>query len=167
MSKLDIIREFNKDCDEVVTTATTIADKYTNDLDIVLFEIRDLLNRQTELSVDDLTKYIAVIPVMIYDLIDKMQVLGVRSDAAKTERKTQFNKAYITSEETTVAAKTSAAQLIVEDEQFIEDMYSRIYKLCEAKIDVAEMLHSSLKKILQWKLTELETTRNDMLANRR
>ena len=167
MSKLDIIKEFNKDCDEVVTTATTIADKYTNDLDVVLFEIRELLDRQTELSVDDLTKYIAIIPVMIYDLIDKMQVLGVRSDAAKTERKTQFNKAYITREETTVAAKTSDAQLIVEDEQFIEDMYSRIYKLCEAKIDVAEMLHSSLKKILQWKLTELETTRNDMLANRR
>lgn len=167
MSKINFLKEFSRGCDDIVGTAITISSKYTDELDDIMFDIKQLLDNQDSLTVDDLTKYIAIIPVMIYDLIDKMQVLAIRTDAARTERKTEFNRAYITSDESTVAAKTSSAQLSTENEQFVEDIYNRVYKLCENKIEAAEMLHSSLKKILQWKLTEMETTRNDMLANRR
>lgn len=167
MGKLDIIKEFNRSCDEVVNTSITIASKYTEDLDNVIFDVQELLQDRDSMSVDELTKYIALIPVMIYDLIDKMQVLGVRSDLARMQRRAEFNRVYIEQEYGTVPEKTSIAQTASENEQFIEDMYNGVYKLCTRKIETADMLHSSLKKVLQWKLTELEVTRNDMLANRR
>ena len=116
---------------------------------------------------DDLEKYIALLPVLMYELIDKMQVLGVRVDAAKTQKKTRFNTAYMHSDESTVAAKTSDAQLMVEEEQFIEDIYIRVYKQCEKKLDIADMLHSSLKKLMNLRLNEFNVTRNNMMANGR
>lgn len=164
--KLKIIQEFDDKCKDVVSTATSIADKFTQPLDDTMFKVQELLQDKEKLSVDDLTKYIATIPVMIYDLVDNMQILGVRTDAAKMQRKSEFNKAYLDQDTGTVAEKTSNAQRACEDDQFIEDIYTRVYKLCEHKIEVATMLHASLKKILQWKLTEMEVTRTDMLSNR-
>ena len=164
--KLQLITQFDEQCKDVVSTATTIADKYTEPLDDTMFKVQELLKDKDALSVTDLTKYIALIPVMIYDLVDNMQILGVRTDAAKMQRKAEFNKAYLNQDTGTVAEKTSTAQVACEDNQFIEDIYTRVYKLCEHKIEVATMLHGSLKKILQWKLTEMEVTRTDMLSNR-
>ena len=167
MGKLDIIKGFNAQCNDIVDTALTISEKYTGCLDDCIYEVKELLQNTTTISNEDLEKYIALIPVLMYELIDKMQVLSVRVDAAKTQKKTEFNKAYITSEQSTVAAKTSSAQLQVEDEQFIEDVYVRVYKHCEKKLDTAEMLHSSLKKLMNWRLSEMDVTRNNMIANGR
>jgi hypothetical protein len=167
LSRIAIIKDFNKSCADIVSTATQISDKYTEPLDKVIFEVQTLMQDRDQLSVDELTKYISLIPVMIYNLVDNMQILGVRTDAAKMQRKAEYNKAYLDQATGTVADKTSNAQIVTENEQFIEDIYTRVYKLCDHKIEIATMLHSSLKKILQWKLTEMEVTRNDMLANRR
>ena len=167
MGKLDLVKQFNKHCDDVVDTALTISTKYTECLDDCIYEVKELLQDTSTISNEDLEKYIALIPVLMYELIDKMQVLAVRVDTAKTQKKTEFNKAYIESYESTVAAKTSSAQLQVENEQFIEDLYLRVYKHCEKKLDTAEMLHSSLKKLMNWRLSELDVTRNNMIANGR
>lgn len=167
MGKLDLVKQFNRQCDDVVDTALTISEKYTECLDDCIYNVKELLQNTDTISNEDLEKYIALIPVLMYELIDKMQVLAVRVDAAKTQKKTKFNKAYITSMELTVAAKTSSAQLQVEDEQFIEDIYLRVYKHCEKKLDTAEMLHSSLKKLMNWRLNEFDVTRNNMIANGR
>ena len=167
MGKLDLVKQFNRQCDDVVDTALTISEKYTGCSDDCIYNVKELLQNTATISNEDLEKYIALIPVLMYELIDKMQVLAVRVDAAKTQKKTEFNKAYITSEENTVAAKTSSAQLQVEDEQFIEDIYIRVYKHCEKKLDTAEMLHSSLKKLMNWRLNEFDVTRNNMIANGR
>ena len=167
MGKLDLVKQFNQQCDDVVDTALTISEKYTHCLDDCIYEVKELLQNTTTISNEDLEKYIALIPVLMYELIDKMQVLGVRVDAAKTQKKSNFNTAYMDSEASTVAAKTSDAQLQVEDEQFIEDIYIRVYKHCEKKLDTAEMLHSSLKKLMNWRLSEFDVTRNNMIANGR
>ena len=167
MGKLDLVKQFNHQCDDIVNTALTVSEKYTSYLDDCIYEVRELLQNTSTISNEDLEKYIALIPVLMYELIDKMQVLGVRVDAAKTQKKNNFNTAYMDSVETTVAAKTSDAQLQVENEQFIEDIYIRVYKQCEKKLDTAEMLHSSLKKLINWRLSEFAVTRNNMIANGR
>ena len=94
-----------------------------------------------------------------------MQDLGIKSDAAKMERKNQYNKAYQEQTHGTVAQKTSVAQDACQDEQMIEDIFNRVYKKCENRIDVASMLHGSLKKILQWRISELEVTRTNVYSN--
>ena len=94
MSRIAIIKDFNKSCADIVSTATQISDKYTEPLDKVIFEVQTLMQDRDQLSVDELTKYISLIPVMIYNLVDNMQILGDRTDAAKMQRKAEYNKAY-------------------------------------------------------------------------
>ena len=84
--------------------------------------------------------------------------LGIEGDTAKVLRQEAFNNAYLEVEEKTVQAKTSAAQQLVISEQLVENAFARAYKKAKNRIEVANTLHSSLKKVLQWKISELEVT---------
>ena len=166
MGRIDILREFNNECNDIVDTAMSIANKYTNLLDICIFDLKHLLENAPDLSDEKLNHYIAYIPVLIYDLTDRMQILAVRTDAAKMQRKTQFNQVYV-QQSGTIADRSSEAQLQSVDEQFIEDIYTEVYKCCQNKIEAANSLHASLKKIQSWRLAEMDVTKNNMLANGR
>lgn len=162
---LNYLNEFDSECDEIIDTVDRIAITYTKELDKCIEEVQDLIKNKDDLTIEQINFYITMIPVLLYDLHDKMQNLGVKGDAAKMQRKNQYNKAYQEQENGTVAQKTSVAQEACKDEQMIEDIFSRVYKKCENKIDIATMLHGSLKKILQWRVSELEVTRTNIFSN--
>ena len=162
---LNYLNQFDIECDEIIDTVDRIAITYTKELDKCIEEVQDLIKNKDDLTIEQINFYITMIPVLLYDLHDKMQNLGVKGDAAKMQRKNQYNKAYQEQENGTVAQKTSVAQEACKDEQMIEDIFSRVYKKCENKIDIATMLHGSLKKILQWRVSELEVTRTNIFSN--
>lgn len=165
--KLDILKTFSKDCVDIVDTAYKIEDRYTDEANKCIDKITTLMENTKELSNEDLMYYIVEIPVIIYNLTDIIQELSVKTDTAKMQRKHKYNNTYLTQETGTVAHKTSIAQQACQDEQFIEDIFSKVYKQCERKIEVLEMLHASLKKILNWRESEMELTRNNMLSTGR
>jgi hypothetical protein len=162
---LDYLKQFDKECNDIINTVDNIATTYTKQLDECIEEVQDLIKNKDDLTIDQLNYYITVIPILLYDLHDKMQNLGVKGDAAKMQRKNQYNKAYQEQTNGTVAQKTSVAQDACQDEQMIEDIFSRVYKKCENKIEIATMLHGSLKKILNWRVSELEVTRTNTFNN--
>lgn len=162
---LNYLNQFDSECDEIIDTVDRIAITYTKELDKCIEEVQDLIKNKDDLTIEQINFYITMIPVLLYDLHDKMQNLGVKGDAAKMQRKNQYNKAYQEQENGTVAQKTSVAQEACKDEQMIEDIFTRVYKKCENKIDIATMLHGSLKKILQWRVSELEVTRTNIFSN--
>jgi hypothetical protein len=159
------LKEFSKECDDIIDTVDSIAINYTSALDMCIDEVKDLIKNKDDLTIDQINFYIIQIPILLYELHDKIQNLGVKGDAAKMQRKNQYNKAYQEQEHGTVAQKTSIAQDACQDEQMIEDIFSRVYKKCENKIEMATMLHGSLKKILQWRVSELEVTRTNTFSN--
>lgn len=159
------LKSFDEETESIIDTVDVICDKYTSQLDKCIEEVNDLIKNKDDLTIEQINYYIIIIPVLLYELHDKMQNLGVKTDAAKMQRKNQYNKAYQEQEQGTVAQKTSVAQQCCEDEQMIEDIFTRVYKKCENKIEIATMLHGSLKKILQWRVSELEVTRTNTFSN--
>lgn len=160
--RLQLIKNFNKDCSDIVTTVETITTNYTKELDECIQQVRLLLQSEDDISPAQLNHYVSLIPVLLYDLTAKITELGVKSDAARMQRKQVYNDAYVEQEHGTVSKKTSIAQNAAVNEQFIEDIMLRAYKECEKKIEIATMLHSSLKKVQSWKTTELEITRTNV-----
>lgn len=160
--RLQLIKKFNEDCSEIVTTVETITTNYTKELDECIQQVRFLLQKEDDIPSAQLNYYISLIPVLLYDLTSKITELGVKSDAARMQRKQVYNDAYIEQDHGTVSKKTSIAQNAAVNEQFIEDIMLRVYKECEKKIEIATMLHSSLKKVQSWKTTELEITKNNV-----
>lgn len=161
----ETLSNFNEQTKDIIDTVNIIATNYTESLDNCIEEVSELLKYKDDLTLEQLNYYIATIPILLYSLSDKIQDLGISSDSAKMQKKEIFNKAYQEQIKGTVAYKTSIAQQSCQGEQMIEDIFIRVYKKCESKIDMATMLHSSLKKILQWRVSELEVTRTNIISS--
>lgn len=184
MSKLNISNSVSPDesrvrtlKNEVEVSSSTLlrvvdqlTKKYCKELDNAIDEISNLLKNKDELTVDDLNYYIAYLPILMYYAGNAVEDLGIEGDTAKAIKQEAFNSAYLEVEEKTVQAKTSAAQQLVISEQLVENAFLRAYKKAKSRIEFATTLHSSLKKVLQWKISELEVTgynRNDGTGFRR
>ena len=161
--KIQLLKDFNKQTMDIIETVYAIEDAYTKEANECITEIEKLIKDKEDIDIHILNYYITQIPIIIFNLVDNIQQLAVKSDAAKMQRKEVFNKSMMDQYTGTIADKTSVAQQACQNEQFIEDVFSRVYKQCERKIDILEMLHGSLKKILQWRVSELEVTRTNIL----
>lgn len=161
--RLPLIKKFDTEVADVVMTATTITDEYTAELDRCMIEVKELLAKDTDIPGPTLNYYIATLPILIYELSNRVMELGIKSDAAKMQRKQVYNETYLNTENGTVAKKTGIAQQACQNEQFIEDIFSRVYKNCENKIEVATMLHGSLKKVQSWQVAQIDLTKNTNL----
>ena len=162
MGRLQLIKTFDKNTVDIIDTVNTITKSYTGELDKCINEVRQLLSTGEDISPDTLNYYITLIPVLLYGLTDRITQLGIKSDAAKMERKKTFNDTYINTKDGTVTEKTAIAQNMAMDDQFVEDIMLRAYEECADKIEIATMLHSSLKKVQNWRTSELEITRNNI-----
>lgn len=156
------VRTLKTEVEKSSSTLTNIVDqltkKYCKDLDNAIFEVQNLLKNRDEINVDDLNYYIAYLPILLYYAGNGLEHLGIESDTAKALRQESFNEYYLESSEGTVQARTSDAQQMVLSEQLVENAFARAYKQVKNRIETANTLHSSLKKVLQWKMTELEVT---------
>ena len=161
--RLPLIQKLDTDTLDIIDTVNNITSSYTSELDKCINEIQTLLSNEDDISPQQLNYYISVLPILLYDITGRITELGIKSDAAKMQRRNVFNDAYIHQSQGTVSKKTSIAQNQSMNEQFVEDVMLRAYKECANKIEIATMLHSSLKKVQSWKTSELEITRNNIL----
>ena len=89
--RLQLIEKFNSETEDIISTVNSITNKFTNQLDECIKEVKELLNSGDEISPEQLNYYVSLIPVLLYDLTGRITELGVKSDAAKMQRKQVFN----------------------------------------------------------------------------
>ena len=85
--------------------------------------------------------------------------LGIRDDISRALYKEAYNTARDNQVEGTVADKNTQAELQSQYEQLTNICYARAYKTMKAKVDAAQELLGSCKKVLSHRITELEHTR--------
>ena len=85
--------------------------------------------------------------------------LGIRDDISRALYKEAYNTARDNQVEGTVADKNTQAELQSQYEQLTNICYARAYKTMKAKVDAAQELLGSCKKVLSHRITELELTR--------
>ena len=95
MGKLQLIKKLDQNTVDIIDTVNTITKSYTEELDKCINEVRQLLSTGEDISPDTLNYYITLIPVLLYGLTDRITQLGIKSDAAKMERKKTFNDTYL------------------------------------------------------------------------
>lgn len=90
--------------------------------------------------------------------------LGVRDDIAKALYKEQYHSARNSLQKGTVADKDSMATLQSQQEYIASMSYTRAYKTMKAKVDAAQELLSSCKKVLSHRIQEEQLT--NMMGDR-
>lgn len=143
----------NKLVDEVIQP-------YCKDLDKYISFIRECLKDGENPPLDsELDDFVLNLSTYIYWASGACEQLGIRDDISKAVYKELYHTKRNELSSGTVADKDSIAELESLQEQITNIVYNRAYKTMKAKVENAQELLSSCKKVLSHRLTEMELTR--------
>lgn len=132
---------------------------YCKDLDKYVKFIKDCLkdgeNPPTDAELDD---FVLNLSTYIYWASGACEQLGIRDDISKAIYKEVYHSKRNELNSGTVADKDSIAELESVQEQVANVVYNRAYKIMKSKVENAQELLSSCKKVLSHRLQELALT---------
>lgn len=142
--------------DEIVNE---IIEPYVRDLDEYVLFIKDCLqngeNPPTTLELEDFCMNLST---FIYFAGGLCEQLGIRDDIAKAVYKEVYNTHRSAQTAGTIADKDTLASLQSQEEALISSAYTRAYKTVKGKVENAQELLGSCKKVLSHRITEEELT---------
>lgn len=133
---------------------------YCKDLDAYVAFIKDCLkDGENPPTNDELDDFCLNLSTYIYFAGGMCEQLGIRDDIAKAVYKEMYHTKRSELSSGTVADKDSLAELASQSESVTSFTYTRAYKTMKAKVENAQELLSSVKKVLSHRLSELELSR--------
>ena len=137
-----------------------IIEPYCKDLDRYVSFIRDCLkDGENPPTNDELDDFCHNLSTLIYFAGGMCEQLGIRDDISRAVYKEMYNTHREGLSHGTVADKDSSAELASQQELITNICYSRAYKTLKSKVENAQELLSSCKKVLTHRIQEEELTR--------
>ncbi len=160
----DVINQSTLDeCNDILSHAESIVgtniinnvNELTKELDCLIDQMhKKVLREEYQISDKELEKLIIRLPILIYELNNVLMKAGIREDLSKIIKQTNYNQAF-SIQEGTIADKKSGAELAVKEEQLLETTWKRSVKIISQKMDIANDLLSSCKKIFSKRIEEV------------
>jgi hypothetical protein len=136
-----------------------IIEPYCKDLDRYVLFIKDCLrDGESPPTNDELDDFCMNLSTLIYFAGGMCEQLGIRDDISKAVYREVYNDARSALSEGTIADKDSIAELQAQQEQITSVCYNRAYRIVKAKVDAAQELLASCKKVLTRRCQEFELT---------
>lgn len=124
-----------------------IVDDHIGELNDVVEKIRAMLKDDTDILTDqEIEDILLQLPLLLYDVTDDQEVVGMQSDLAGLIYKESYNEA-LKIARGTVQEKTSASELATMTEKFDTVIYDRAYKIIRQKISMAIEILNAVKRI--------------------
>lgn len=151
------VEENSKQIDDIVNG---IIKPYCSALDEYVSFIAECLKDGTEpATTEELEDFCMNLSTYIYFAGGMCENLGIRDDISKAIYKETYNESRSSLEKGTIADKDSLAELNSREEQITNICYSRAYKTMKSKVEAAQELLSSCKKVLSHRMQSEELTR--------
>ena len=152
----DNVNQNSKQLDKIVDD---IIQPYCKSLDEYVQFISDCLgNGEIPPTDGELEDYCINLSTRIYFAGGLCERLGIRDDIAKAVYKEMYHTSRASIEKGTVADKDSIAELNSQEEYIISSAYTRAYKIMKSKIENAQEVLQSCKKVLSRRMQEMELT---------
>lgn len=136
-----------------------IIEPYCKDLDRYVMFIKECLHDgETPPTNDELDDFCMNLSTLIYFAGGMCEQLGIRDDISRAVYKEVYNDARSALSEGTIADKDSIAELQAQQEQITSVCYNRAYRIVKAKVEAAQELLASCKKVLTRRCQEFELT---------
>ena len=157
---LDLKQKIEDHSASITEIVNEIIDPYCKDLDRYVLFIRDCLkdgeNPPTNEELDDFCMNLST---LIYFASGMCEQLGIRDDISRAVYKEVYHSTRSELTEGTIADKDSVAELQSQQEQLTSVCYTRAYKIVKAKVESAQELLGSCKKVLSRRMAEYDLTR--------
>lgn len=157
------VKEIQSDVEKYSSTIDKIVNDiiypYTKDLDKYVEFIRDCLrDGENPPSDDELDDFCLNLSTYIYFAGGMCEQLGIRDDISRSVWREVYNTARSSQEKGTVADKDSFAELYAQQEQLTNICYNRSYKIIKSKVENAQELLQSCKKVVSRRMSEKNLT---------
>lgn len=156
----EIQNHIENNADKINEIVNAIILPYTKDLDEYVHFIKDILkDGENPPTVSELEDFCMNLSTNIYFASGMQEQLGIRDDIAKAIYKEVYNTVRETSTSGTIADKNTLAELASQQEYLTNICYSRAYKTTKAKVEAAQEILASCKKIISRRIAETELTK--------
>ena len=133
---------------------------YCKGLDDYVTFIKDVLSDGEKPPTDiELEDFCMNLGTHIYFAGSMVEQLGIKDDISKAVYKEMYHSSRASLDKGTVADKDSLAELESQKEYLINVCYNRAFRILKAKVENAQELLQSVKKVLSRRMQELELTR--------
>lgn len=144
------ISENSKIIEDIVYNIVT---SYTKDLDSVMGVCLTIFKSQEKASLQELEDLLGQLPSILYFVNEGQEIVGIKQDIAEMTKKSNYNIERMKAEGT-VADKNSTAESAVMNEAINEIIYQRAYKMIRSKIEMAQEMINSLKRIFDARIVD-------------
>lgn len=150
------IQTNSKALDSVVNK---LVSDYCKPLDDYMTLIKNILDDKkippTDRELDDFTLNL---PVLLYFTGEAQESLGIKEDVAKAIKTEVYNEVF-NDTPGTIADKTATAELSAQNEGITHLVYQRAYKKVKLRMEAANEVLQSVKKVMSRRISEYEMTR--------
>lgn len=148
--------------EELDTTINEIIEPYCGELDNYMKFIQGILRDDdkppTDIELDD---FVMNLSTMIYFASVGTEQMGVRDDLSRAAYKEAYNTARKMLGKGTVADKNTEAELQTMAEHVVNIIYSKAYKIMKAKVESAQEVLSSVKKVISRRMADVTVERGE------
>lgn len=140
----------------IISIVNDIVRSCCQSLDELVSIIQQELQETDEIPDIDLNYYVAQLPVEMYYVSSKLEDVGIKMDTTSAVKKEKYDMKYLASEGKTINEKQSDANREVVEEELLEAAYQRAYKKMKSRLDYADSILNSLKKVLNYRIAAME-----------
>lgn len=156
----EIQNNIENNADKINEIVNAIILPYVKDLDEYILFIKDILkDGENPPTVSELEDFCMNLSTNIYFASGMQEQLGIRDDISKAIYKEVYNTVREKSANGTIADKNTLAELASQQEYLTNICYSRAYKMTKSKVEAAQEILASCKKIISRRIAETELTK--------
>lgn len=142
---------------ELDKTIDEIIERYSGELDDYMQFIIGILRNDEQPPTDaELDDFALRLSSLIYFTSVGAEQMGIRDDLSSSAYKEAYNVARSMQKSGTVADKNAQAELDAMTEKVVSIVYSKAYRILKAKVDSAQEVLSSVKKVMSRRMSEAE-----------
>lgn len=163
MINKELLDKIEENSAEIDKTVADIIERYSGELDTYMSFIRGILRNDEQPPTDaELDDFALNLSTMIYYTSVGAEQMGIRDDISSSAYKEAYNVARSLQKSGTVADKNTQAELDAMAEKVVSIVYSKAYRILKAKVESAQEVLSSVKKIISRRMNEYELSRMNM-----
>ena len=146
------IQENSKVIEDIVYD---IVKQYTSPLDSKMQICRDIFNSPNKITNQEIEDLLAQLPSCLYFVTEGQEIIGIRESIAEMAKKETF---IIAREKAigTIQDKNTTAEGASIEEAINQIIYNRAYKMIKSKIDMAQEMINSLKRIFDARMADYQ-----------
>ena len=148
-------QEISENSKLIEDIAFNISKEFTQELDKVMGICKSIFQSKDKITNQEIEDLLAQLPSILYFVNEGQEAVGIKQDIAEMTKKANYNIAREKANGT-IADKNTTAEGQVINEAINEIIYQRAYKLIRAKIEMAQEMVNSLKRIFDARMMEYQ-----------